>query len=163
MYCKHPWGVEIKSFVSSDWNPQLLPQPLPCVPHGFQHYRCKNSVTLGPLLSEGFSLEQWKRNQRTSAYVTERHTKKNKAGKGGRDCGRGYLRGSNLRRLLGGGDVWVENRLAVREGIRGGSKKRAFQMEGTANASVLRWEDAGLVRGAAKDRCDWSGSGGLMM
>lgn len=51
----------------------------------------------------------------------------------------------------------------MREGIRGGSKKRAFQMEGTANASVLRWEDAGLVRGAAKDQCDWSGSGGLMM
>lgn len=36
-------------------------------------------------------------------------------------------------------------------------------MEGTANAGILRWEYAGLVRGTAKGQCDWNVSGGLMM
>lgn len=42
------------------------------------------------------------------------------------------------------------------------SKKRAFQMKGTAGAGVLRWEYAGLVQGTARSQCDQNLRNGLM-
>lgn len=50
----------------------------------------------------------------------------------------------------------LENLHALGEGIMCGSKKRAFQMEGTPSANVSRWEQAGLVGGRPRSWCDWN-------